>query len=380
MQDQQYDAYKGLSVLLIILFIFISCSRAPEPTSVGSLSSPEQTSEAVSSTVNIVIERTILDISKGAISPDETYLACIFQQHPRILKLADLSVIYDSPTIFPIEKMYYGNIYWSGDGNAVIFSYYSLKERKGNTIIWNRNTRQDLTYPGMVRSNWADNGLKVIGYNIDPNSSDYKSICIVNVQNKQINTIPLQSLGFPQYYKIDNFNWWNGDTIIFTADIYSVPGKYDHTEMRTININTYNSLVLKLLPKSIDWFVICTTNRNRAFISSLPNNLFDVARLPGESALLNLDDANLEMKSINKKIVFHQFFPDGLRILCSLNRLGQGLVYGLYSCNSDTVLSLQDNSGKVIDSDMYGNVSVNYLLLQNSKNQQFYLYRVTRNR
>ena len=356
---------KAKLIFPILLLFIIGCSQQSSVPPSSSSSSTASQSTQPSDTINIEVQKIIKNSFNGAVSPDESYIALISNQYPLIIKVSDLSSVYVSKTQFPQENFYYGNTEWSPDGNYALFSYYSLKDRKGATLLWNKSSNQELMIPSVIRSSWDNRLSRVFGYNIDK-----QSIYSFDLSSQKVIEVPKQSISLPQYCKIDDFNGWNGDTILFVAEIYPQPGKYDHTEMLSLDLGTQTSSILSSSIDKIDVFQV-SPDKQKAFIVSLPENAMDLLKNVGKSGFFDL--ANMKIEDFNIPYQFHSYSIDGKKVLCTIKN--SELVYGLYDIESGKVFLLKDTSGNPIESRISGTLSKNFLLLQ-TNNDQIYLCRI----
>ncbi len=321
--------------------------------------------------IKVEILKIMNDSYAGSLSPDETYIALISNQHPQILKLSDLSTVYISTTQFPQESFFYQRTHWSEDGNYAVFSYYAPSDKKGVTLIWNTKSNNELTIPNFIYPTVNLAGNIIIGLDRSNQMPMLK-----NIEAKKEWIFPNEN---PNFFALaHNFNWWNSDSVLYTVDIYNTTAKkYDHSEVRLMNLNNHDIKILETDIETIDYMKLCPS-RGKAIIMKYPLNnsktpSLNVSNLPGKSGFLNL--SNMKFEDFNLRLQFHSCSPDGKKVLCTIFLKDVGLVYGIYSIESGKVSLLKTNSGNLINSDTEGVISQNYLLLQTKENK-IYLARI----
>lgn len=317
--------------------------------------------------VEIVI--TFNNSFSGAISPDEGYIALVSKQHAQILKLFDLSTVYISKVQFPEENYHCRETKWSKNGNYALFGCYQPNKNNVITLVWDKRTNRDVTFPDLINSIVDNSNNYIIGWNVK-----HRSIQIIDLVSQKTKYISDKLSGYFPWAQ--NFNQYNNDTILYTVDIYNTTlnkhYKYDHTEIRSMDFRNSIFKIIYSTPERIDEFTICPDNQKAMifkFPVEIPNML---GLLLGKSWFLKsgfLNLSNLSTEHYGLKLKFHSCSQDNDHILSTVVIIDTGLVYGIYSIEQGKIFLLKDNFGHLINSNGEGSFSKNYILLQTQSNK-----------
>jgi len=329
----------GLKLIAISSLAFILAGCSSSPSSKGTATSVTPQTTVAKPSIGAVVVETQLQLSNisGVMeSPKGDMLTGI---KGGSLWQGDLQGNFRkkiSSQNFPAEDYLLGVPQWAGE-----MVLYSSNEKKSMfSTLWNTKTGEEKTFPNIYRTSMDPEGKYLIGCNTNP-----KELFIYDIAGKTETHIPIEDLGFPEYCRISNLNFLSTDSVLYAADLYSGPGKYDKTEVGIISLSSKSKNVLYTFNEKIDTLAL-SGDKSFVVASTYPEDLLDVNQLPGHARILSLDKTNIDNLPGNS--IFFGVLGDN-KTLLGVTRSDKGaIVYCLYDKAANQSRIIQDFRGNSI--------------------------------